>query len=116
VLGVVEVLDRATAGDNTGRDLDVLGLVSSQLAAVVQLSAAYDSVGSVLVAGLAGAETESDFATALAALATTDSTDRDLAALAATFSRLAALGPGNLRMATSILDAVVTNATTKGRE
>ena len=38
VLGVIEVLDRSGAHDNSGRDLDVLGTLAQQLAAIVALA------------------------------------------------------------------------------
>ncbi len=107
VLGVIEVLDPRATNENTGRDLDVLGLLGSQMAATVRLSSTFDRLGSVLISSLAGASDDAQFAEALDALAASGDGDADFAALAQAFQRISTTGPAGQRFALSVLTAAL---------
>jgi GAF domain-containing protein len=106
VLGVLEVLDRTTGGESTGRDLDVLALLAGQVAAVVGLASVYDRLGGLLAASFAASATEEEFDRSLADSAGDD----DLGALARTIADLSALGPRGRVLARDVLAAVLTFA------
>ncbi|THG30739.1 GAF domain-containing protein [Naasia lichenicola] len=106
VLGVIEVLDPRATNENTSRDLDVLGLLGSQLAATVRLSRTYDRLGSVLVTALAGATGAADFGQTLDALVESVD-DRPLAELARAFHQIAETGSAGQTFALSVLTAAV---------
>jgi len=107
VSGVLEVLDPAQGGDHTGRDLDVLGMIGSQLAAVVRLCQLYDAMGATFLRALAGGPDEEDFAAALAELARERPAVDELAVLADTFRELAGGGPDARRLAQQVLAEVL---------
>jgi GAF domain-containing protein len=99
VLGVLEVLDRTTGADSTGRDLDVLALLGGQLAAVVGLASVTDRLGGLLAASFRAATTEEEFDKAL----TEHAGDDDLGALVRTIGDLSALGPRGRVLAREVL-------------
>lgn len=68
VLNVIDVLDPRATGGGTGPDLDILGLICSQLVWTVRLARMVDLRGSVLFTTLADASNVDDFARALYAL------------------------------------------------
>jgi GAF domain-containing protein len=107
VSGVLEVLDPERAEDHTGRDLDVLGLIGSQLATTVRLCQPYDALGEALLRVLAGAPDESSFRAALGELARERPMAEELAALADTFRELADSGPDARRLAQQVLTDVL---------
>jgi signal transduction protein with GAF and PtsI domain len=107
VSGVLEVLDPERAEDHTGRDLDVLGLIASQLAAMVRLCQPYDALGETLVRALAGSTDEAGFAAALGELTRERPGVNELAVLADTFRELADSGPDARRLAQQVLADVL---------
>jgi signal transduction protein with GAF and PtsI domain len=107
VSGVLEVLDPEHGEDHTGRDLDVLGLIGSQLAAVVRLCQLYDALGETLVRALAGWPDEEGFAAALGELARERPPVDELAVMADTFRELADSGPDARRLARQVLAEVL---------
>lgn len=104
VLGVLEVLDPATQGTNTGRDLNVLGALASQLATIVQLGGLFDALGTSLVRTLSGTDMNDDAAQPSRVL--DPATGVDLSALASTFHTIAASGPDGARLAEQVLASV----------
>jgi signal transduction protein with GAF and PtsI domain len=76
-LGVVEVLDPANRASDTGRDLDVLGALSAQVAVIVRLASAPDEEG-----------------------------DPELRALRESLASVVDAGPAGVRLAQQILSAV----------
>ncbi|TDW31573.1 GAF domain-containing protein [Cryobacterium psychrophilum] len=107
VLGVIEVLDARAINQNTGRDLDILGLIGSQLAATVRLSTTFDRLGSVLLTALADAKNDEDFARALASLADADDAGKNLAELALAIHRISDAGPNGQKFALTVLTAAL---------
>jgi len=103
--GVIEVLDATVRGENTGRDLAVLGLVADQLASVIRLSSRYDALGTGLLRLLVDPERTGAFDEAMTALAEED-TGAGLGDVAEAFRRLAASGPAAARLAGTILQEV----------
>ena len=113
--GVIEVLDPASGSREPGRDLAVLGLVATQLASVVRLSATYDALGTGLLRTLADPDGTGGFDEALASL---DDPDAGVALreLAASFREIADGGPATARLAQRILAEVAAYArTSRGR-
>ena len=108
VSGVLEVLDSARGDDHTGRDLDVLALVGSQLTSVVRLCQLYDALGDTLVRALANGADEVTFTAALAELARDGPVVDELAMLADSFRELADSGADARRLAQGVLADVVT--------
>ncbi len=106
VAGVVEVLDPQRRGEHSGFDLDVLGVVATQLATLVRLCSVYDGLGTTLVGALAASADQDSFGTALAELAAADETNTGLAALARTFHQLTLAGPEGARLAGRVLEEV----------
>jgi signal transduction protein with GAF and PtsI domain len=106
VLGVIEVLDRTSSSEHSGRDLDVLGLIGAQLASTVRLGSTYDQLGEVLLTALTGASSDAEFAGVLNRLAEGDA-HNGLAGLARTFHDLASLGPEGRMFAQTVLNAAV---------
>jgi GAF domain-containing protein len=113
VSGVLEVLDSKRSDEHTGRDLDVLALLSSQLTAVVRLCQLYDSLGDTLVRALAEGADEVTFAVALSELARGGPMVDELALLADSFRELADCGADARRLAQAVMADVV--AFVKGR-
>lgn len=107
VLGVLEVLDPRATNENTGRDLDVLGLIGSQLAATVRLARTFDRLGSVLLTALAGATDDVEFGDALDSLVASGGEDEHLAALAGAFHKIAATGPAGQKFALTVLTSAL---------
>lgn len=107
VTGVLEVLDSERGDEHTGRDLDVLSLLGSQLTAVVRLCQLYDSLGNALVRALADGADEAEFAAALAELARVGPVVDELAVLADSFRELADSGPDARRLARAVLADVL---------
>lgn len=107
--GVIEVLDPAAGSRETGRDLAVLGLVATQLASVVRLSATYDALGSGLLRTLADPDGTGEFDDALASLDDGES-GVALRDLAGSFREIAEAGPATARLAQRILAEVATFA------
>ena len=107
VSGVLEVLDSERGDEHTGRDLDVLSLLGSQLTAVIRLCQLYDSLGDTLVRALAEGADEAAFAAALTELARGGPVVDDLAVLADSFRELADSGPDARRLAQAVLADVV---------
>jgi GAF domain-containing protein len=107
VSGVIEVLDPRTGSEHTGRDLEILGVMSAQLASVVELGQVYDRLGAALIAGLSGSADSAAFGATLTELAASGGADAEFAELAATFNELAAVGPAGLRMAQTVLREVI---------
>lgn len=103
VLGVIEVLDRDADDAGSGRDLDVLGLLAVQLAAVVALAARFDRLGASVVAGITGS---GDDAQVVARMLGAADGDEELAAVLSAAARLVARGPGGRRLVQQVLDAV----------
>jgi signal transduction protein with GAF and PtsI domain len=103
--GVIEVLDPAAGSRETGRDLAVLGLVASQLASVVRLSALYDALGAGLLRTLADPDGTGQFDEALATVHDPES-GVALRDLAASFRELAEAGPAHARLAQRLLAEV----------
>lgn len=110
VAGVVEVLDPTTLSGQAGRELDVLGLLASQIAAVVGLSRVYDALGDTLIQALAGASSQDDFGQAVREISQRPKSESDLTALAIAFQELAVTGPEGAEFATTVLRAAVTFA------
>jgi signal transduction protein with GAF and PtsI domain len=100
--GVIEVLDPRAGSREPGRDLAVLGLVATQLASVVRLSALYDALGAGLLRTLADPEGTGQFDEALAAVDDPGS-GTALRDLAASFRDLAQAGPTHARLAQRML-------------
>lgn len=107
VLGVIEVLDARALNENTGRALDILGLIGSQLAATVRLSTTFDSLGSVLLTALADARDDEDFARAISSLAGPDGASGSLAELALAIHRISTAGPAGQKFALTVLTAAL---------
>jgi GAF domain-containing protein len=105
VLGVIEVLDARAMNENTGRDLDVLGFIGSQLATTVRLTRTYDRLGSVLLTALAGAADEAEFADTLNSLVESGQDDQELAELVRAFHQLSSTGPAGQKFALTVLTA-----------
>ena len=113
--GVIEVLDPGGESRESGRDLSVLGLVASQLAAVVRLGAMYDALGAGLLRTLADPEATGQFDEALASV---DDPESGLALrdLAESFRELAEAGPSTARLAQRVLAEVAAFArSSRGR-
>lgn len=104
VLGVLEVLDPATQGTNTGQDLNVLGALASQLATIVQLGGLFDALGTSLVQTLRELDADDDAARPSHIL--DPATGVDLSALASTFHTIAVSGPEGARLAERVLASV----------
>ena len=107
VSGVLEVLDPERGEEHTGRDLDVLGLVGSQLAAVVRLCQLYDALGETFVRALGEGQSEEGFVAALGELARERPAVDELSVLADTFRQLADSGPDARRLAQRVLAEVL---------
>lgn len=107
VSGVLEVLDSERGDEHTGRDLDVLSLLGSQLTAVVRLCQIYDGLGDRLVRALAEGADEATFAGALTELARGGPEADELAVLADNFRELADSGPDARRLARAVMADVV---------
>lgn len=103
VLGVLEVLDPATQGTNTGQDLNVLGALASQLATIVQLGGLFDALGTSLVQSLTG---QADDLASQPSRVLDPATGVDLSALASTFHTIAVSGPEGARLAEQVLASV----------
>lgn len=116
VLGVLEVLDPATREENSGRDLDVMGVVAAFTASIVRLAGVYDALGTALIGALAGATNDSDFAAALAEIVPPSTGGPDVRALASTFHELASVGPDGAALAQRILHDVAAFVATRGRQ
>jgi signal transduction protein with GAF and PtsI domain len=113
--GVIEVLDPRAGSREPGRDLAVLGLVATQLASVVRLSALYDALGTGLLRTLADPEGTGQFDEALAAVEDPDA-GVALRDLAASFRDIAEAGPATARLGQRVLAEVATFArSTRGR-
>ena len=107
VSGVLEVLDPRHEEVHTGRDLDVLALIGTQLATVVRLCRMYDAFGETLVRALADGPDEASFVVALEALARERPADDGLTVLADTFRELAQSGPDAATLAQRVLAEVL---------
>ena len=107
VSGVLEVLDPRHEEVHTGRDLDVLALIGTQLATVVRLCRMYDAFGETLVRALADGPDEASFVGALEALARERPADDGLTVLADTFRELAQSGPDAATLAQRVLAEVL---------
>jgi hypothetical protein len=105
--GVIEVLDPGVG--ESARDLGLLGLVASQLTAMVRLSAMYDALGSGLLRTLADPEATGQFDEALASLVDPEA-GLALRELAESFRSVAAAGPASARLAQGVLQQVATFA------
>jgi signal transduction protein with GAF and PtsI domain len=113
VAGVVEVLDPQRRGEHSGFDLDVLGVVSAQMATLVRLCSVYDGLGSSLVAALAQSEDPQQFSEALAQLSAPDETDAALSSLASSFHQLAQSGPEGAQLAARVVGEVAAYTTAR---
>jgi signal transduction protein with GAF and PtsI domain len=107
VSGVLEVLDPERGEEHTGRDLDVLGLVGSQLASIVRLCQLYDALGETFVRALGQGQSEEGFVAALGELARERPAVDELSILADTFRELADSGPDARRLAQHVLAEVL---------
>jgi hypothetical protein len=105
VLGVIEVLDPLLGEGNSGRDLQILGIIASQTASIVRLSTLYDGLGARLLAAFTANVTPEGVREAIGSSGLTHGDD-GLAELAVAFHDLARSGPEASRFAASLLTQV----------
>lgn len=98
-VGVIEVLDPREGEDGSGAGLDTLGVLASQVGAVMRLAAHADAVGAIVLGELAG----DDQAPALLEAGTSPV---DLSALADAFGTLADRGTEATALAEAVLRTV----------
>ena len=106
VIGVLELLDPQLVNVDTGRTLNVLGVVGDQLTAIIRLSKVYDGLGAALLHAAAEGVDEEGFERALHDLASRDD-HSEVAALADTFHRLSILGPEAATLGRRILEDIL---------
>lgn len=109
MLGVLTLLDRDTSRPGAEHDLTMLSLFADQAGLALESMSAFSDLGRVLLTALAGgvADGSEDLEAALRAAADRlPRPDRDLAALAAEFSRLARSGAAERRLAFAVLREV----------
>jgi signal transduction protein with GAF and PtsI domain len=116
VLGVLEVLDPATREADSGRDLDLMGVVAAFTASIVGLAGVYDALGTALIGALVGASNDAEFAAALAEIAPSPTGGPDLRALASSFHELASVGPDGAALAQQIVHDVAAFVAARGRQ
>jgi signal transduction protein with GAF and PtsI domain len=106
-IGVIEVLDPQSVGAHTGRDLDTLSLVATQIASIIRLCEVYDALGHSLLRSLAAGSTSTeDFDEALGDVSALAEGREDLVALAQAFYELASTGPQGAALAARMLSDV----------
>jgi signal transduction protein with GAF and PtsI domain len=98
-IGVIEVLDPREGDAGSGAGLDTLGVLASQVGAIMRLAAHADAVGSMVLKELAG---DDEAPTVLEA----GSSPVDLAALADAFGTLAGRGAEATTLAEAVLRTV----------
>jgi signal transduction protein with GAF and PtsI domain len=98
-MGVIEVLDPREGDEGSGAGLDTLGVLASQVGAVMRLAAHADAVGAIVLRELAG---DDEAPTLLEAGAS----PIDLAALADAFGTLAERGTEATGLAEAVLRTV----------
>ncbi len=106
VVGVLELLDPQLGVADTGRTLNVLGVVGDQLTTIIRLSKVYDRLGAALLHAAAEGVDEEGFERALHDLATRDDAG-EITALADTFHRMSVLGPEAAVLGRRILEDIL---------
>jgi GAF domain-containing protein len=110
VLGVVEVLDRDADRPGSDRDLVLLDFFAGHAAVAVESARLFGDMGRLLLAALAGADTDRALQQALQAAARDLKVDADLADLAALFGELGRAGAAERRLAVQVMTRVLAYA------
>jgi signal transduction protein with GAF and PtsI domain len=106
-IGVIEVLDPQAVGAHTGRDLDTLSLIASQITSIIRLCEVYDTLGQSLLGSLAASSTSTeDFRDALNEVGNLVEGRADLLVLAQAFYELSSTGPQGAALAARMLSDV----------
>jgi GAF domain-containing protein len=115
MLGVIEVLDRRSAGGSGARDMELLALFARQAALAIENSRVFSNLGRALFEA-AGQVGDGDLTVALQAVARrAPGPDPELAELAAHFNELSRMGPEERLAATRMVGEFVAYMRTRSR-
>lgn len=115
-LGVIEVLDRDASRAGAEHDMRLLSLFADQAALAIEHARAFSELGRSVLAAVAAVEPGTALADALALAADrAGPPDRALLTLAALLGQLERQGPGERRLAASLVEALLTYVRGRGR-
>lgn len=115
-LGVIEVLDRDTSRPGAEQDMRLLSLFADQAALAIENARAFADLGRSVLGAVAAAAPGTPLAAALSAAAEdAGEPDADLLKLSALLGELDRLGPAERRLASSLVEALLSYVRGRGR-